>query len=631
MSGQAGCFYFDRRPVDDSLVVTLNQKLARYGPDGEGYHRSPGLLMVHRACHFDGFSEAEAQPYVTTGLAVTFDGRLDNRADLLMWLHGELNGNYSDAAIATAAYSRWGCDGLARLIGDWSLTIWDDASATLLLASDYAGVVPLYFSVDPGCIRWSSSLQDLVERTDSAEDIDESWIAAFLRARPKFNHTVFRKIKSVPPAHAVRAARGRLDISRFWKPPLHDSTRYRDERQYEEALLHYFREAVAVRLRSNRPVACDLSGGLDSSSVTCMATSLVRSRAVEASRVVSFTELDDSADDAHHARIVLERLGIQSVYCDMQPTWSVSLHQSRPAMGIARRNARARLLSEAGVRMNVTGIPGDFVMGNDMDDCGQLADSICDWKPLAFLAGAYSWSRALRVPIYHVILRGLVPFLSPKRQVTSWKQKALRESNLYYHLERPLNCLTPRLLSKCEEELCDQLQVNDWWAVRPSLRKFHWALDHHSLSRLLESPAELEPVRTTHPYMHRPLVEFVTRIPRNQLCAPGKRRDLMRRAFAELLPHEIALRSTKATMGYRHQIDAKQVLAHLPSAADDWDVVKRGWVERTTLRQMLHGVSTATLREWSDFSMVLTLETWLASRNKSFRSQCSLEEMIEKP
>src|SRR5215469_9764878 len=85
-----------------------------------------------------------------------WDGRLDNRSDLIVRLKDLLRGETSNAAIALAAYERWGTDGFVHLIGDWSVVIRDHANRTVVLASDFAGVRPLYYCARGGRVLWSS-------------------------------------------------------------------------------------------------------------------------------------------------------------------------------------------------------------------------------------------------------------------------------------------------------------------------------------------------------------------------------------------------------------------------------------------------------------------------------------------
>src|SRR5215469_1040834 len=79
-----------------------------------------------------------------------WDGRLDNRNDLIPLLADLLRGDTSNSALALAVYETWGTNGFVHLIGDWSVVIQDDSNRATVLASDFAGVRPLYYSVKNG-------------------------------------------------------------------------------------------------------------------------------------------------------------------------------------------------------------------------------------------------------------------------------------------------------------------------------------------------------------------------------------------------------------------------------------------------------------------------------------------------
>src|ERR1700754_347593 len=213
-----------------------------------------------------------------------WDGRLDNRGDLLLRLRDLLESDTSNAAIARATYERWGISGLVHLIGDWSVVIRYYVNHITVLASDFAGVRPLYYHVQSGRVLWSSRLQSLVEATGIV-DFDEQYVAGFLTFGGCPNRTPYKGIYSVPPGHAVCVSPKETSIRRFWTMPVGDTIRYQCERRYEEQLRALFREAVAVRLQTESPVLAELSGGLDSSSVVCMANHLMRNAAVKASRL----------------------------------------------------------------------------------------------------------------------------------------------------------------------------------------------------------------------------------------------------------------------------------------------------------------------------------------------------------
>ena len=117
-----------------------------------------------------------------------WDGRLDNRSDLLPRLSYSLKGEITNEAIARATYERWGTEGFVHLIGDWSLVLRDHENRTTILASDFAGVRPLYYHVQNGCVQWSNRLQSLVEETEIT-DLDEQYIAGFLTVGGCANRT----------------------------------------------------------------------------------------------------------------------------------------------------------------------------------------------------------------------------------------------------------------------------------------------------------------------------------------------------------------------------------------------------------------------------------------------------------
>src|SRR5258708_19186155 len=112
----------------------------------------PSMLLRGR---FGGFytpfhttkeSRNERQPFCSrTGHVILWDGRLDNRDELLPLVSKEIADDQSDVAIVSAAFERWGEDCLGRLHGDWALVLWEPQTRTFNLAVDYLGIRHIYF------------------------------------------------------------------------------------------------------------------------------------------------------------------------------------------------------------------------------------------------------------------------------------------------------------------------------------------------------------------------------------------------------------------------------------------------------------------------------------------------------
>ena len=304
-----------------------------------------------------------------------WDGRLDNRTDLLLLLADSLRDDTSNAAIALATYERWGTNGFVHLIGDWSVVIEDHANGATVLASDFAGVRPLYYSVQRGDVFWSSRLQSVVDATGISE-LDEKYIGAFLLYGGCPNRTPYKGIHSVPAGHAVCVSSTGTKIARFWNLPVRDEVHYRNQHRYEEHLRALFREAVSVRLQTEAPVLAELSGGLDSSSVVSMANHLMRSCAVPAKSLTSVGYVWRDSLDEPFIREMESFCGIKGVHISTHYAPLISetaVGNTQPEIQQPLRRSVALLSHQLGAKVLLTGQNGDLMMGNWFDDSLQLS------------------------------------------------------------------------------------------------------------------------------------------------------------------------------------------------------------------------------------------------------------------
>jgi len=137
VSVQFGRTNIDGRPVDPCYLKKVKEMLAPYGPDGEGAYIKDGVGILFRAFHTTRESRSEAQPHITpSGAVLSWDGRLDNRAELIRELKDILTTASTDLSIVAAAHERWGTGCFARLLGDWALSIWNPMDQSLILAKD---------------------------------------------------------------------------------------------------------------------------------------------------------------------------------------------------------------------------------------------------------------------------------------------------------------------------------------------------------------------------------------------------------------------------------------------------------------------------------------------------------------
>ena len=278
MSALGGIYNFEGAPIDERVLAALGKGLAYRCPDGGLEYRIGSVGMAYRAFHTTEESHLEIQPSVSSrGDILCWDGRLDNREELIPRLVENLHGERSDLAIVMAAYLKWGAGMLRRIIGDFALSLWDPVEQTLLLARDAFGARALYYQADPKRVLWSSELSVLLDTDGVEQEIDDEYVAGYLTNTVEVWRSPYKSIRSVQPGHVLMSRDGRLEERRFWSPVPKRDIYYKSDPEYEDHFRSLFRESVRRRLRSDRPVWSQLSGGLDSSSIVCVADQIIAS------------------------------------------------------------------------------------------------------------------------------------------------------------------------------------------------------------------------------------------------------------------------------------------------------------------------------------------------------------------
>ena len=180
MSVQFGRWNFEGQPPAPDYIEKVSATLAPYGPDSNESYSKAGVKILYRAFHTTKESRREKQPCISpSGAVITWDGRLDNRADLISELRDSLTVNSTDMAIVAAAYEKWGANCLGKLIGDWALSIWNPRERSVLLAKDPIGTKHLYYSIDDNQLTWSTILDPLVLFAGKTFEICEEYIAGW--------------------------------------------------------------------------------------------------------------------------------------------------------------------------------------------------------------------------------------------------------------------------------------------------------------------------------------------------------------------------------------------------------------------------------------------------------------------
>ena len=539
-------------------------------------------------------------------------GRLDNRGDLARQLSDCAGETSSDGALVAAAYERWGSAGFGRVIGDWNAVLSDPGRSAIVLASDFSGVRPLYYHHRGRDVLWSRSLEALLGDVD-ADALDEQYVAGYLTVGGYPGRTPYADVHAVVPGYAVRVTIDGAARSAFWRPPTSEGVRCHDEREYEEQFRSVFRDAVASRLQGHAPVAAELSGGLDSSSVVCLAADLIRRGDVAASGLTAISYVHRGSRDLPFIGKVEEHCGLRSVRLSVD---DIPLFAEPDILG-PLPHSRSRLQQsavvvarQAGATTLLTGQAGDELAGNWLDDSLQVVRPLRRGRLLEASRDALSWSRAAGVPAAWILSRAsraALPYLG--RAASLYEVEGMTGQG-----DTSLRAAFVQRAGLSER---DAVFSNEWMAAPPWRRPHVRALTMMRELRLLEGPEPMDELDYGHPFMHRPLVEFLLRVPADLVCRPGEPRRLMRGALSAMWPAALRGRRSKSLFSSPY-FAAFRPLAVKLLQARRWRVVDRGWIDRESLAFRLERLSHGLECNQQQLRRILLLEYWL--RNREFPS-----------
>jgi asparagine synthase (glutamine-hydrolysing) len=631
MSVQTGLWMFKNAALDTRQLEHVAHCGQQYGPDrtSHRYFRSTG--MIFQAFDMRKPSPLEVQPHQSAaGTIVMWDGRLDNRDELLDLL--ENKGEHlrdrsvepfetdADVAIVHAFYDRFGVDSLAKIIGDWAISIWDGLTRRLILATDFCGLRRLYYSKSIETLLWCSDLRSLVCGANRGLELSDEYVIEYLEGVPLPERTPYRNIKAVPPGNWVEVQEDRITTHRYWSWDVSKPLRYRNDLDYEDHFRMVLRQSVARRLRSDYPVVAELSGGLDSSSLVCIAEEIMstgQARTPALHTLSYYNDQEPTCDERPYFSIIEQQLGRKGTHINSAKYGTLNIPFTcflatpiYPQGTIEVSQDIQGVMQQHGARTILSGIGGDEVLGGVPTGVPELADVLATWDLGEFLRSAVRWSKVSR---------------STRWQLIRWtlEEYFARPSARSRHAVKPqASLLTPdrakaaRLLFSCQDTM--------WVAhdALPSQRMFSevW----YEVVCMLASglPPIFGCYERAYPYLDRDLLNFLINIPRTQIIRAGQRRSLMRRALRETVPHEVLWRKTKA-------VTRRQTLAtfssYIPQVNDAEGTRKQvpdhaEYIER---RKFVAALSKAGagLEDYSlPLQRAIGLEVWLRAASEVWRS-----------
>jgi asparagine synthase (glutamine-hydrolysing) len=268
--------------IDYELARLCLNKLAHRGPDQWGDWRDDRAYIGHRRLSIIDLSDRGRQPLADSkaGVVITVNGEIYN----YKILRKELKSVYtfysdSDSEVVLHGYKHWGIEGLLeRLEGMYAFTIYDSNLGKVYLARDRLGIKPLYYGSCGGLFFWASELKAITGYCSDQLSVDNTSIYDFLTYRyipaPK---TYYKEIYKLEPGHYLELDLANLSnkTKRYWKLTVGAAARCVSERESMEVTEGLMHQSMQSHLLSDVPVNFFLSGGLDSSYLSSLASTMM--------------------------------------------------------------------------------------------------------------------------------------------------------------------------------------------------------------------------------------------------------------------------------------------------------------------------------------------------------------------
>ncbi len=292
-------------------LTAMAEALRHRGPDDEGTWRSDYErlgLTYRRLAVID--LEGGRQPIANEDgrVVAVCNGEIYNYRELRQELfsRGHRLTTHGDTEVIVHLYEDYGDAFVDKLRGMFAIALWDERERRLVLVRDRVGKKPLYFSESNGEFMFASEIKGLLAALPTAPVLDEQAIADYLRWTViPAPGTIYQGIRSLRPGERMVVQGARVvHVERYWQQRMLPKT-HMSRRQAVERVDDLLRESIRLRMRSDVPVGCFLSGGIDSGIITAIASGLAPAKLI--TMTIGFE--DDAFDERPLARLVAREYG----------------------------------------------------------------------------------------------------------------------------------------------------------------------------------------------------------------------------------------------------------------------------------------------------------------------------------
>lgn len=522
MCGIAGILSSDIDLRGEKLLVEkMGKTLKKRGPDAAGIYLTPKVALVHRRLSVIDV-ENGAQPMHFGKYVIVYNGEIYNTDEV----RNELEGfgyrfdTHCDTEVVLKAYDKWGNESVKKLNGIFAYAIYDKKENSLFACRDRIGVKPFFYNKTKNTFSFASKIDTLLCQPYVKSRVDEEGLYEIFMLGPAktIGKAIFKDICELPPAFCLTYKNGEIKTYPYWKLKANEF----DENE-EEAVEHTYllvKDSIERQLVSDVPLATFLSGGLDSSIISKIASDKYK----ESGKTLDTYSVDYTDNDKYFKKSQFQP-NKDSDYIDVISSYIGSNHHNIVLNNVDVANALEEAVIERGVPGFVD-IDSSLMLfckevKKDFTVClsGECADEIFagyPWyhKKEILFENVFPWARNTNIR-QRILKNG---FLSDGEEYLQSAYKNTLKNISYLESDDKIN-----------KRMREMFVLNLNWFMQTLLAR----KDNMSMASSLE-------VRV--PFCDYRLVEYAYNMPWNIKALDGREKGILRKAFENDLPKEIAWR-----------------------------------------------------------------------------------------
>lgn len=504
-----------------TLIENMSQSLKMRGPDGKGAFIKPYTALIHRRLSVID-PEKGKQPMQFGKYTIVYNGEIYNTEELrneLKALGYEFK-THCDTEVILKAYHKWKEKACEKLNGIFAFAVWDDEEKELFLCRDRIGVKPLYYSEKDGIFAFASRIKTLLLVPEITSAVDQNGLNEIFMLGPAktIGSAVFKDINELPPASYMIYSNEKIVIKAYWK--LKAMEHNESEKETIAHTRYLVKDAIERQLVSDVPLCTFLSGGLDSSIISRVASDYYKENGSTLN-----TYSVDYIDNDKYFKSSLFQPNKDSDFIDMISDYIESRHHN--VMLDNKEVAKALIESTyARTLPGFTDVDSSLLLfcravkkKHTVALSGECADEIFGGYPWyhnkeILFEETFPWSRSTDVR-KSILKDGLLPYGEEyvhNRYVETVNKTSYLDSD-----------------NATEKRMREMFRLNlDWFMQTLLVRK-----DVMSMESSLE-------VRV--PFCDYRIVEYAYNMPWSIKSIDGREKGILRKAFEDVLPYEITWR-----------------------------------------------------------------------------------------